>query len=86
MKFSFSFVLRVEGREHSIHLTPEIGRKPFKTLFLRAFQRYGVYHKKRKKSIVVQDLSKMGILSFILKVIMMRIWAFQENPVINGIT
>jgi hypothetical protein len=35
--FSFSFVLRVEGLEHTIHLTPEIGGKPDKTLFFAGF-------------------------------------------------
>ena len=29
-----SFVLRVEGLEYSINLTPGIGGKPYKTLFL----------------------------------------------------
>ena len=35
--FSFSFVLRVEGPEHTIHFTPGIG-EPYKTLFLWAVQ------------------------------------------------
>ena len=37
MVIQFSFVLRVEGLEHTIHLTPGIGGKPEKTLFLTGF-------------------------------------------------
>jgi len=33
IQFSFSFVLRVEGHEHSIHFTPEIGGSPVRTCF-----------------------------------------------------
>ncbi|MGN0157886.1 MAG: hypothetical protein ACI39W_01905, partial [Brotaphodocola sp.] len=41
---SFSFVLRVEGLEHSAHLTAVTAGKPGKTLFLWAFQRVLAYH------------------------------------------
>jgi len=39
---SFSFVLRVEGLEHTIHLTPGIGGKPHKTLVFVGLQRMKV--------------------------------------------
>jgi hypothetical protein len=35
--FSFSFVLREEGLELTIHLTPGIGGKPYKTLVFEDF-------------------------------------------------
>jgi hypothetical protein len=34
-QFSFSFVLRVEGHEHSIHFTPGIGESLIRPWFFR---------------------------------------------------